>query len=436
MKYIQVIVLTLFIVGLVKVEGQNTPHKPIEDYMRYSKEKKFNKWDIMIGYGPNIVKDDFSEYLIFPKSNWHFSPSASINYQLVPALSFGIRGMIGDLHSETENHYYDGDFFQITGNARFYINQMLSFPGPINDKWNFYCKLGFGYHAFRNKVYDAHTNELLQVEALGEDYFVLGYDQENPAIKTARQLELVLPVGAGVLYRLNRSFDVGIESTVNYGLEDNLDGILLGASNDNYWYTSFNLSYKFGKKDKRHSKWTYRSYNFNMFGKKKKDPLEDEINQYERFLTQQEGILRLQIDSVITEESDTIIYTADDIFPIYFMPGGETFKDYENQVTIAQISMLLKKYPTWTINIIGHADESDNKPELISQKRAEAVKYYFMEHYGIDEKIITIFANGTKDQLMHQNSDNNPDKINIDKRVDIEIIRPRPKEIDTKFFIE
>ncbi len=407
--------------GLSKVFGQyNTDKRPIEEHMRYSGEKKFNRWDIMVGYGPNILNTDFTDYLILPDDKWLFSPMIALSYQLVPALALDLRFMKSDLWDKGVSYYFDGDFNQFTGQARFYINQMLAKPGPLNDKWNFYVKAGFGFHLFRSRIYENSNNSIV----VSDDIQPLGYDEDDPNKKTNRVKELVVPIGIGALYRLNRSFDIGIESTINYGFEDNLDGILLGATNDTYWHTTFNLSYKIGKKDKRHSKWTYRTYGFNIFGKKRKDPLEDEINQFERLLQQHEGMLRLQIDSVVTEENDLKVYEAENTFPIYFMPGGETFKDYENQITMAQIAVLLKKHPDWKLEIAGFATENENNPMFLSEQRAKTVKTYMTEHYGITEDIIKVTAKGNRERLTVGSDDKSEGMINIDRRVDIIIIKP------------
>ncbi len=430
-QYKALYLLVFILFTQISINGQFTTDKRlIKEYMRYSGEKKFNQWDFMVGFGPNLLNSDFTDNLFFPKDKWQFSPVFALSYQMVPALAFDVRYLYGDLYGKGMEHYFDGDYNQFTGHARFYINQMLPNPGPIRDKWNYYFKIGFGFHSFRNKVYHNDTKQVVhgsEIEGTAYDdvYFVLGYDENNPDEKTSRVNEWVLPVGLGVLFRLNRSFDIGVETTVNYGLEDNLDGILLGATNDNYWHTTFNLSYKIGKKNKRHSKWTYRTYGFNIFGAKRKDPLEDEVNQFERLLQQHAGVLRLQVDSVITEENDTKIYSADNIFPIYFMPGGETFKDYENQITMAQIAVLLKKHADWTLEVDGYADTSEENPMYISQKRAETVRLYLEEHYGISEGIIKVVAKGDSEQL---STGDNDGKINIDKRADIVIIKPHPLE--------
>lgn len=406
-----------------------TDKRLIEEHMRYSGEKKFNRWDIMLGYGPNIYFTDFTDYMIIPDGKWHFSPSVALSYQLLPALAFDFRYMQGNLSEKGILHYYDGDFREFTGNARFYINQMINNPGPINDKWNFYVNVGFGMQALRNRVYKNSDGQVLHgddVEGISDEgYFVFGYDKSDPYKKVSREKELVLPIGAGVLYRINRSFDIGIESNIHYGLEDNLDGILSGATNDSYWHTTINLSYKIGKKDKRHSKWTYRTYGFNIFGNKRKDPLENEVNQFERMLKQHAGILRLQIDSVTMEEKSTKIYTADNVFPIYFMPGGATFKDYENQVTMAQLAVLLRKNPDWTLQLEGFADSTEDNPMFVSEKRAETVMQYLIDHYGIDQKTMKIIAKGAKEQLISDKTANKEGRIQIDRRVDIVLIKPK-----------
>lgn len=439
LKVISLYLVLFFAIG--NILGQyTTDMRLIEEHKRYSGEKSFNKWDLMVGYGPNILNTDFTDYLILPEKDWYFSPIFSLSYQLVPAMSFDFRYMQGDLYGEGETYYFDGDFRRYTGHVRFYINQMMPNPGPVNDRWNFYLNLGFGYQAFRNRIYYNGTGDVLHGDDIEgsayEGYFVLGYESDDPFTQTERVKELVLPMGVGVLYRLNRSFDIGIESSVNYSFEDNLDGVLLGATNDTYWHTTFNLSYKIGKKDKRHSKWTYRTYGFNIFGKKKKDPLEDEVNQFERLLQQQAGILRLQVDSVVTEESKTKIYAADNIFPIYFMPGGETFKDYENQITMAQIAVLLCKHSDWSLELVGYAVSSEENPVFLSEKRASTVKRYLIEHYGIAENLIKVVGKGDSGRLTLDRKDKDDGMIHIDRRVDVVIIKPQPLEKDTSEIIE
>ncbi|SMO60294.1 Flagellar motor protein MotB [Saccharicrinis carchari] len=407
-----------------------TDKRLIEEHMRFSGEKKFNRWDIMLGYGPNIYFTDFTDYLIIPDGKWHFSPSVALSYQLVPALAIDFRYMQGDMQQNGIHHHYDGNFLEFTGAARFYINQMINTPGPVNDKWNFYVNVGFGLQALRNRVYKNTDNQVLHasdVEGKSADggYFVFGYDKNDPYKKISRERELVLPVGVGVLYRINRSFDLGIESNIHYGLEDNLDGILSGATNDSYWHTTINISYKIGKKNKRHSKWTYRTYGFNIFGNKRKDPLEDEVNQFERMVQQQAGILRLQIDSVITEEKSTRIYRADNTFPIYFMPGGATFKDYENQVTMAQVAVLLRKHADWSLQIVGFADKAESNPDYISKKRADTVMQYLIDHYGVDKKRMQTSAMGAREQLTVEGSNKIQGRIHVDRRADIILIKPK-----------
>ncbi len=407
----------------------STDGRLIEEHMRYSQEKTFNRWDIMVGYGPNILFTDFTQYMLFPDHKWNFSPSVALSYQLAPAMSFDLRYLQSDLYGQGIDHYFDGDLMQFTGNVRFYVNQMLPNPGPVKDKWNFYVNIGLGMQAFRNKIYFNETDQVVHGDDIEgssyEGYFVLGYDTEDHNKKISRQKELVLPIGVGALYRINRSFDIGVETTIHNGLEDNLDGILLGATNDSYWHTTFNLSYKIGKKDKRHSKWTYRTYGFNVFGRKRKDPLEDEVNKFERMVQQQAGILRLQIDSVHTEEKNTKIYSADNIFPIYFMPGGATFKDYENQITMASIAVLLRKHPNWKLELAGHADATEENPKFISQKRAETVKRYLIDHYNIAEELIEVSAKGDEEQLSTDGKKQKEGLIHIDRRVDIILVKPK-----------
>ncbi len=421
----KIIFLILVIFGSFNsIYGQyTTDRRYIEEHMRFSIEKSFNKWDIMVGYGPCIFKTDLTTYTIFPDNHWKFAPMITLSYQLLPAIAFDFKVMNSDMYSGDQSFWYDGNLTEYSVDARFYINQMLNTPGPIKDKWNFYVNLGYGVQAYRSRLFSHKTGKVLTGEEIeGDNYegpFVQGYDKNDINKKTGRKTELVIPVGAGALYRINRSFDLGIETSIHYGLEDDLDNILLGAGNDTYWYTSINLSYKIGKKDKRHSKWTYRNYGFNILEKKKQDFLEDEVNNLEKKVIQQERILHLKIDSIITEEYYTKVYLPSSFFPVYFYNNDVTFKDYKNQINIAQVAMLLKKHPTWKIKIVGYATLNEKNPELISKERANSVKNYIISRYGTSPERMTIEV--SEDSLLTSKTKN---KIDIEKRVDIFIVRP------------
>jgi opacity protein-like surface antigen len=164
--------------------------------------------------------------------------------------------------------------------------------GPIGDKFNVYGKIGLGVNYFRAHQKSLITDEWLTVGAVHnstpgypkpygwneDDYLTIGYDRDNPDKETDRGSELVVPIGAGVEYRFNKSFDAGFELMLRNLTQDNLDVNMTGADNDSYMSAIFTLTYKIGKKDKRHSLWTYKDFNLAYQRDRQADPLAQRLD--------------------------------------------------------------------------------------------------------------------------------------------------------------
>jgi hypothetical protein len=239
--------------------------------MIFSYGQSYNSWSVSAGFGPVIMYADQSGYTLFPNREIDFGPSVWVTKHLVPAFAFELQYLQSDMFGQEGQYGFRGNLMDVSINGIAIINQMSARPGPINDKWNYYLKIGVGATLFRSRLFDSETGEAVRrsqiYDSSSPDFVVLGYEEDNPEEKTDRVADIVLPLGAGLMYRVSNRFDVGIESVLRFSASDRLDNILTGATNDRYLYTALNVSYKFGEKDRRHMRWTYRAEGMDMFGR-------------------------------------------------------------------------------------------------------------------------------------------------------------------------
>lgn len=407
------------------VSGQySTDDRIIYEHMRYSREKSFNSWSMSLGYGSLIMYNDLADYTIFP-THWNFGPSIMIAKQVYPAWAFDLQFLSGAYRAGNAMYYSKGELLDFSFNSRTYINQLLAMPGPLNDHWNFYFKIGVGLSAFRTRVHYTDTHEVVHYGDFGEEnaddgYVVLGYDRHDPYKKINRAKELIIPVGFGVQYRINRSFDIGFESTMRLSLEDKLDNILVGSENDKYWSNTISISYKIGKKDKRHSKWTYRGYGINVFGAPKNDPLVDEIRVLEDELrTYKEGKV-VKTDSVTNIHNAKKIYGTANLVTVFFKHKEYNEVEMEALVELAALALNMVKNKSWTAEIYGYANDEDDEEanQMISQKRCERVLQFFVRDLGLSTDRFEIKAQGS-DDVLPTDLHSSKGKLSINRRVDV-----------------
>ncbi len=426
MRYFLLLAGLYFMMSTPKAQYK-TDLRTIDESARFSRDKKFKTWTLNIGYGPAIPFTDITKYSLFPSSHLDFGFNASVAKQLYPSFAFDLQFINTDMYGQKRDVYFEGNMMDFTLNLQAYINQMVNFPGPINDRWNFYLKMGIGMQAFRSRLHYQADDSFVKVkdfsnETTDDRYIVLGYDKFNPEKKITRKGEMIVPVGAGALYRINNCFDIGIESTIRFSYEDNMDNILSGSTNDRYWYTAINLSFHPGKKTVRHSKWTYRSYGFNIFGKPKKDPLLTEIEELENKIQSYEANRPIKRDSVFIVSNLKKIYGRNNLNQIFFNSSNtEVDKMYHEE--LAEIALKLLTNEKWTVELIGFSDENEELADnmAISEKRCNNVADKFIHDLGIAPDRIILTPKGNT-QLLSPTRDLTPRGLHfINRRVDMVI---------------
>jgi outer membrane protein OmpA-like peptidoglycan-associated protein len=420
----------LTISSAVSYGQSSTDPRQLTEEMRYSRDKSFNTWSIAVGYGTLVMYNDLTSYSAIPDKDWKFGPMVKLSKQIHPAWAFDLQVLNSDFKSGNHAYYSAGNLFDYSINAVTYINQWFAYPGPMRDKWNLYLKIGVGVTSYRTRIHYTDTDEVVHYRdwAPGNadaGYLVLGYDPQDPYKKTARVNELVVPISLGLQYRLNKSFDIGFETSMRWSIEDKLDQVLVGSNNDKYWYTNLHLAYKIGKKDKRHSRWTYRGYGFNVFDKPKKDPLADEVAALEDELKQMQANKIIKTDSVTIMHHALRIYGSSHMVSVYF-DSSDSKLDTKDQVALATIGLYMAKNPDSTVDIYAYDDSQVNPSDNlnVSKIRCEKVLEYFVKDLGIDKNRFRLDPKGEDDLLLSKDKAKNNSIQIINRRADVVVFRP------------
>lgn len=396
----------------------------------YRKGNRYNTWALTLGYGPVIYYVDVIDYTVFPKNNWKFGPTVMLSKQFNRPWGLDAQFMMADMYGQKNTRYFSGDLLDFSLNVTFSINQFAIF-GPINDKWNIYGKLGFGLTYFRSKQYrltaGTYTNPDGTVEQLEpgqvlkvkhvydynlgypdpqgwdrEDYLAIGYKRNGegaPDEETNRRNEIVIPIGFGVKYRINRSFDVGAEVLLRNMQADNLDVNLSGADNDSYMYTSFNLTYKIGKKNKRHAAWTYKDFNMEYRRLRQNDPLAirlDSIKSEIEYLAAQDS-LAADTTTIYTE---SVIY-QEGISESVFFDFDKSDITRRSDRSLAKLARVMKSNEHIRIRIVGYCDErgSEEYNLALSKRRCMAVLNTLVNDFKIPADRFQIDPRGESEML-------------------------------------
>ena len=116
----------------------------------------------------------------------------------------------------------------------------LIFGKKVDRTVSIYATTGFGMIFFRSQLMRQSTGNLIE-------YF--GYNELGE--KTSRESAIVIPMGAGLDFRLGENWYVNLESVLRLSNTDKLDAHESGPKKDAYFYTSLGVSYNFGKKKRK-----------------------------------------------------------------------------------------------------------------------------------------------------------------------------------------
>ena len=433
MKHIlPLLIVIVFFAGKNQISAQRIDFYNLEEEQLYDPDKKYNTWSLTAGFGPVIYYTDVNDYVLFPSSHWRFGPSFLVSKQFGRPWSVDAQFVTADMYGEKNSRYFSGNFYDLTLNLNFSINQLVMF-GPIADRLNVYGKIGLGVNYFRARqrslvtgdwitvadVYDATPGYPRPYGWADTDYLAIGYDRQNPNEKTDRGSEMLVPIGLGIDYRINKSFDIGFEMTLRNLNQDNLDVNLTGADNDSYMAAQFTLTYKIGKKNKRHALWTYKDFNLAYEKERQLNPMGRELDS-----------LRQRLDYLAANDSsvtDTTYITKETIEWRYNLVASIFFEfdksaiSHEAQTTLAMVARFMKENESSRVIVQGYCDERgpDDYNIRLSERRCRAVVDVLVKDFGIDRSRFEIEPRG-ESELLSNTKELAPNGIHsVNRRVDI-----------------
>ncbi len=410
----------------------------LEEEQLYRPQNKYNTWSVTVGYGPVTYFTDVIDYSVLPSHDWKFGPTLMVSKQFGRPWSIDAQFTTADMYGEKNSRYFYGNFMDFTMNLNFSLNQLILF-GPIRDRWNIYGKIGVGLNYFRSRQRNISSGEWMTVYDIYDgtpgypspygwlptDYLALGYNRRGgePVNKESRKHELVVPIGMGVEYRINKSFDIGAELTLRNLTEDNLDVNMTGADNDTYMHTALTLTYKIGKKDKRHALWTYKDFMLEYERDRQHDPLSQRLDS-----------LRKQLDYLAANDSsvtDTTIIQREAIIQHEAMAASVFFDFDKSKILprshkiLAGVAEFLRENKDARMQVQGYCDErgSDEYNVKLSQRRCDAVVDVLVNDYGIDASRFQTEPRG-ESELLSDTKKLSPRGIHlVNRRVDIFLIK-------------
>ena len=422
---------------------------------RSGKATLMDKFSVGLNFGSLLTYGDIKEYNFYPASGerkWGFG--GIVNFQISPLISFQAQGLMGKLagikrefiSGTTANLKFDADIYEGSLNATLSLNRLLAPNLKLNEKVNFYVLAGVGLLKFRT-----------QLRGLHDDYFIKDYGYSiDGTVKEKMTTETSFPIGLGIKFKASRKIDIVLESSLRNVITDKLDAFVRPSdTHDKYGYTFIGVSYKFGKQENV-MKW--KSSN-NLEGtpdklaldeankkmddmSKKLDELTQKVNNLENktpiaTTNVSEGgnidaqklaelnqkladldnknkelggrIINMQTSNVTYEGGKPILVS------IFFEINKSTIVGINNERVAAATKYLLNN-PSAKLELIGYADKRGGQRynELLSERRAGAVKESLVNEYGIDASRISTSFKGFSEPLSKQNYD-------INRRVDFMI---------------
>ena len=190
-------------------------------------------------------------------------------YEIGPAI--GITGYLGDVN--TANMYKmprvaGGGIFRYNLNTRWAIKGNLLYVGLAGDSKNIESQFPHGeQYKFSAHVIDLGGQVEFNFFHFGEGAKYKNYKRITPYMVAGLGMELsfaggktsfgaVLPLGAGVKYRLKERLNIGFEFTMRRSFSDKVDGITdlygynHGFAKNTDWYSvgMFTITYEFSKR--------------------------------------------------------------------------------------------------------------------------------------------------------------------------------------------
>lgn len=192
-----------------------------------------------VSAGTSLFFGDIKQNNFWPLNNnnneWRYAYGLNFNYSFSPVFMFRVAGLYGELSGTKRSRHiwFENDYYEINFNTVVNLNNL--FGRNREDRLvNLFGTAGFGIINFNSVV--KRMGEYYVLKRVGYGYGT-GFE--------GRDRQSFFMVGVGVNFRVNKRFDIIVETTNKYAFTDLLDGTESGKYNDVYNYTSIGIVYRF-----------------------------------------------------------------------------------------------------------------------------------------------------------------------------------------------
>lgn len=205
-----------------------------------------DNWSVTAQIGLSIFRGDFDEQGVF---KFPGEIGLGINKQVLSTGIFngGIKGQFnfGRLQGSKDGYSFENKYKEGTLNFQAILNTWVNRNFRF-EKIRPYAFAGIGFINYRVLLRDSNGYVVS-----GYGYKVTDGDTEgngtNPE-KDKPVTDLMIPVGVGLNYKLNKSINIELEASSRFINSDRLDG-RVRYENDKYWFISVGVTYMFNNKE-------------------------------------------------------------------------------------------------------------------------------------------------------------------------------------------
>lgn len=227
-----------------------TTYKAYSQQDNYSFYHAHEAWEGGINFGINSFYGDVNDNTnkIFPATPFqasfykdrHFTVGGYFGKRMTPFWTLAIDFRFGRVSGKDK---YENLAFRTSWNTEFTLSNTLDILSMCNltTNWSLYPKIGFGVYAFRTKLWNTTTGDILNMYPDG-----IFSTNRNEWVATGYRCAFAMPVMLGFSYRPLPELRVFFETGITWTCTDWLDGLEKASpSFEGVWNTCVGVSYQF-----------------------------------------------------------------------------------------------------------------------------------------------------------------------------------------------
>lgn len=205
-------------------------------------DESFGKFSISLHGAAFISYTDVREssFLNSASDALTFGGGLRLNHHLSPAVTLQYRFMYAGLEGidESSDIKFESDIIEASFNVRVSLNTLLT-PQSQSNRWmNLYAFAGSGFLMHRSTLFHKETGDVIRYAYQGKE----GVSRDD------MHSAFVIPAGLGINFRVSDRMDIGLETSFNFAMTDELDALVVsGSRKDMYNYTGVGLTFRLGR---------------------------------------------------------------------------------------------------------------------------------------------------------------------------------------------